>query len=100
MIRIERGKEVSPGVWAYCIPSLGICGRSRQPLLDACRSIKSTGVDTSARLAGIYRKGRAEPDMVCPVDVGASYTVSDTDRGTRFAKYKPFDKSVFKEAAE
>lgn len=101
MIRIERGDEVSPGVWSYCIPSLGLCGKSRQPLLDACRHIKSMGADTSAWQAAIYRKGRGQPDMVCPVDVGASYTVSDTDRGIRFVKWKPFDELVFqREAAE
>ena len=41
MIRVERGDEISPGVFAYNVPSLGLSGRSRQPLLDACRHIKS-----------------------------------------------------------
>ena len=33
MIRVERGAEISPGVFAYTVPSLGLSGRSRQPLL-------------------------------------------------------------------
>ena len=31
MIRVERGAEISPGVFAYTVPSLGLSGRSRQP---------------------------------------------------------------------
>jgi hypothetical protein len=33
MIRIDRGKEVAPGIWEYAILSLGLSGKSRQPLL-------------------------------------------------------------------
>jgi hypothetical protein len=33
MIRVERGGEISPGVFAYTVPSLALSGRSRQPLL-------------------------------------------------------------------
>ena len=31
MIRVERGAEISPGAFAYTVPSLGLSGRSRQP---------------------------------------------------------------------
>ena len=41
MIRVERGAEVGPGVFAWHVPALGLSGRSRQPLLDACRQINS-----------------------------------------------------------
>ena len=27
MIRIDRGKEIKPGIWEYSIPSLGLGGK-------------------------------------------------------------------------
>ena len=57
MIKINRGAEASPGVWEYRLPSLGLSGASRQPLLDACRQIKSLGGFTGTR-AGCSGKGR------------------------------------------
>jgi hypothetical protein len=89
MIRIERGAETSPGIWDYCVPSLRLCGRSRQPLLDACRQIKRVGGATDAA-AGVYREGMDAPDISCRVEVGAETTVSDTDRGVKFVPYRPF----------
>ena len=89
-IRIELGKEVSPGIWEYAAPSLRLCGRSRQPLLDACRQIKSMGGDTAAN-AGLFREGKDNPDLFCGVEWGAGRTVSEPDKGTiRFEKYRPF----------
>jgi hypothetical protein len=40
MIEIIRGAEVEPGIFQYSVPSLALCGKSRQLLLDACRQIK------------------------------------------------------------
>jgi hypothetical protein len=97
MIRIERGREVSPGIWEYSIPTLALSGRSRQPLLDACRAIQAILGDPCREQAAIYREGRDQPDMACPVDVGAKYRVAeDNKNGPRFRKYEPFDSSVFK----
>jgi hypothetical protein len=97
MIRVERGKEIKPGVYEYSVPGMGIRGDSSQPLLDACREIQSILGDPCRERAAIYREGRDQPDMVCPVDVGARYRVAeDTKRGPRFEKFKPFDSSVFK----
>ena len=59
MIRVERGAETSPGVFAYTVPSLGLSGRSRQPLLDACRQIKSL-LGPTGQLAGLFREGHSE----------------------------------------
>jgi hypothetical protein len=56
MIRVERGDEISPGVFAYTVPSLGLSGRSRQPLLDACRQIKSL-LGPTGQLAGCSGRG-------------------------------------------
>ena len=91
MIRIELGEEVSPGVFAYSVPSHRLCGRSRQPMLDACRQIKSMGGPTAER-AGLFREGRLDPDLTCRVDVGAELTVSEPNKGTvRFDKFRAFE---------
>jgi hypothetical protein len=90
MIRVERDAEVSPGVWAYRVPSLALCGKSREPLLDACRQIIAL-VGFTTEDAGIFREGRAEPDMTCPVQKGAEVTVSEPANGKiRFARYRAF----------
>jgi hypothetical protein len=97
MIRIERGREVAPGIWEYAIPELGLSGRSSAPLLDACRAIQAILGDPCHRQAGIWREGLDQPDMVCPVDVGAKYRVAeDVKSGPRFKIYQPFDSSVFR----
>jgi hypothetical protein len=96
MIRIERGLEVAPGIWEYSIPSLRLFGKSRQPMLDACRRIKAMGAGTGERV-GIFRDGRSEPDMSCLVEVGARYTVKErASGGIRFEKFEEVDPSVFK----
>jgi hypothetical protein len=95
MIRVERGREVAPGIWEYSIPSLCLSGKSRQPLLDACRQIKAMGVGTGER-AGVFRNGITEPEISCPVEVGARYTVKErASGGIRFEKFEEFDRSVF-----
>jgi hypothetical protein len=97
MIRVERRNEVKPGVWEYSVTGMAIFGHSSQPLLDACRQIQAILGDPCHRQAGIYREGGDQPDMSCPVDVGAKYRVAeDTRRGPRFGKFEPFDPSVFK----
>lgn len=91
MIRIELGREVSPGVFEYSIPCRRLCGKSRQPLLDACRALKSLGGPTGER-AGLFREGKFEPDLVCSVEWGAGKTVSETDAGKiGFRNYRPFE---------
>ena len=93
MIRVELGIEAKPGLWAYKVEGMPVEGRSRQPLLDACRQIKSLGGDTAA-LAGLFRQGRTVPDISCSVEVGASLTVREKDNGPVFAKWMPFDEAV------
>jgi hypothetical protein len=90
LIKVIRGTEVSPGIWEYSVRSLGLCGRSRQPLLDACRQIKSILGDTGRR-AGLFREGREVADIACPINVGAATTVKEGNRESpRFAPYVPF----------
>jgi hypothetical protein len=99
MIRIELGREVGPGIFEYSIPSLALCGRSRQPLLDACRQIKRALDPTklAGRRAGVFRDGKAEPAISCLVLDGADLTVSEPSRGNiKFVKFQEFDSSVFR----
>lgn len=94
MIRIERGREVAPGIWEYAVPSLGLSGKSRQPLLDACRQIKAMGTGTG-ECAGVFRDGRTKPEISCPVEVGARYTVKErASGGIRFERFEEFDRSA------
>ena len=100
MIRVERGAEISPGVFAYTVPSLGLSGRSRQPLLDACRQIK-TLLGPTGQFAGLFREGRLSPDISCSVEWGASHTVLDPSEGRiRFVKCREPDAHPLAEAAE
>lgn len=94
-IRVERGREVRPETYEYRVPSLGIEGRSHQPLLDACRQIQALQGGTSQDWAGIWREGKLEPDMTCSVTWGAAHTVSDpASRWVRFVKWRPFDPAI------
>jgi hypothetical protein len=91
MITIIRDAEVSPGIWAYHVPSLALCGRSRQPLLDACRQIERA-LGVTAHTAGVFRDGSELPDIFCPVSVGALTTVLEPDkhRNVHFGKFRAF----------
>jgi hypothetical protein len=54
MIRVELGEEVEwRGVWLYGVPQFAVWGRSRQPLLDACRQIKSLDEATASQQIGL-----------------------------------------------
>jgi hypothetical protein len=101
VIRIDLGAEVDGpgpragkrhGIFEYsCVRYPKVCGYSRQPLLDACRQLKSLYAPT-AQLAGLFRDGRDTPDLTCSLDVGAATTVSEPDSGDiRFVKYRAFD---------
>ena len=56
MIRIERHEEVRPGIWRYTVPGFGIEGRSRQPLLDACRQIRAIAEAAEPRVRAAPRQ--------------------------------------------
>jgi hypothetical protein len=101
MIKIIRGSEVDGpkgeaggrrhGTWAYHAARYPlVCGYSRQPLLDACRQLKSLYGLTGER-AGLFREGRDAPDISCGVDVGAATTVREPAAGAiGFGKYVAF----------
>jgi hypothetical protein len=99
MIRIDRGREVAPGIWEYSIASLRLFGKSRQPLLDACRQIKRAldPIELAGRRAGVFRDGKAEPDISCMVLKGAELTVAEPSNGKiHFTKFREFDSSAFR----
>jgi hypothetical protein len=93
MIRIIKIAEIDGrghrgrGVFAYHAPEYPLVrGFSRQPLLDACRQLKSI-YGVTAKRVGLFREDRDTPDISCSIEVGASTTVSDCARGLRFTKY-------------
>jgi hypothetical protein len=103
MIKIVKGAEVDGpseaggkrhGVFAYhADPELYplVCGFSRQPLLDACRQLKSLYGVTGTPV-GLFREGRDAPDISCPVEAGAAATVKEPDNGVlKFGKYRAFE---------
>lgn len=92
MIRVERDGVARSGKWEWRASVRGqpVEGRSREPLLDACRAIKSMGGDPLLEIA-LFRPGRAEWDLRTTVGYGASKTVREQDRGRiRLASYQPF----------
>jgi hypothetical protein len=93
MIRVELGEEYKRrGTWFYSVPGMGIEGRSRQPLLDACRVIQRMGGDSAERV-GLFRQGRSEPDISCTVEDGARLTVRE-DPSPHFEMWRPMPELV------
>jgi hypothetical protein len=101
MIRIIRGAEIDGpkgeagghrhGVFEYHAAHADayslVCGFSRQPLLDACRQLKSL-YGLAGERVGVFREESEVADISCPIEVGAATTVQEPDRGVvRFGKY-------------
>ena len=92
MIRVELGEEIgNRGVWRWTCPRYGLQGRSRQPLLDACREIKRMGGDNAGRV-GLFREARSVPSLTCTVGWGAGKTVDEN--GPWFVKWKPHPRAA------
>lgn len=92
MYRIELGEANPLGICRYTVEVRGkiVESRSRQPLLDGCRLIKSLGGDTQ-QYAAIYRPDREAWDLRCKVGWGATKSVREDDRaGLRLVKYQEF----------
>jgi hypothetical protein len=104
MIKVVRGAEVSPGIWEYRAPQYpSVFGKSRQPLLDACRQLKSL-YGLTGECVGVFRDGSEVADISCPIEAGAATTVKEADKGVvRFGKYvdlaKVFDRVPVTEPA-
>ena len=92
MIQVIRRGEVGAGRFEFSVPSLGLCGKSRQPLLDACRMIKQAGGGTRNE-CGLFRPNQATPDLtVSSVEYGAAISVREYADGgpPLFRKYEEF----------
>ena len=97
IIRIEIEEKDGSWVYKYQVafpgqPSRILEGSSRQPMLDACRELKSMGEALSAK-CGLFRKGSSEPDLIGVVGPASELTVSDPARGggPKLSKWQPRD---------
>lgn len=75
------------GVFPYLVRGFAVEGRSRQPLLDACRTLKRMGADPT-RPVGLFREGSMVWDLRTTVGRGAGLTVYD-EPSTRFMPFEP-----------
>jgi hypothetical protein len=89
LIKIDLGREHHGALdYRFCVAGMAVEGRSRQPLLDACRQIKSL-MGPTVHHAGLFRAGRSTPDISCPVQWGAEHTISEpSEARIRLAKYR------------
>lgn len=78
-----RGKN---GTWPYSVVGRAVEGRSRQPLLDACRALKRMGEPSDPRV-GLFWGGSAIWSLRTTVGAGAALTVVEEPR-MRFAAFK------------
>ncbi len=83
---VITGRKSRNGVFPYVVRGFAVEGRSRQPLLDACRLLERMGVDPT-RLVGLFRKGSDVWDLRTTVGVGAKLTVHE-EPSTRFMAFQ------------
>ncbi len=83
---VITGKKSRNGVFPYVVRGFAIEGRSRQPLLDACRTLKRMGVDPT-RPVGLFREGSRVWDLRTSVGRGAELTVHE-EPSTRFMAFQ------------
>lgn len=82
-------------MFAYTVAGYGVEGRSRTPLSDACRQLKSLYPLTCREEIGMWPPGSTEPSLTCTVEVGAVLRVSETSRSApRFRRFEEFPQLV------
>jgi hypothetical protein len=92
MIRVDIEREVRPGVWQWRSDSVRhgpVDGRSRQPLLDACRAYERAGEDALTSV-GLFWPGESDWALRCSVGWGAGKTVVEDADGLRMIAWKTF----------
>jgi len=91
MIRVVLTSSTILGRACWKVEGLDLLGTwSRQSLLDACRAISRMGAVPSD-YAGLFQRGRSEPDLTCSIKWGAEHSVEEGGRiGPRFTKFKAF----------
>ena len=103
MITVIRGREIKPAVFEYqgTVSGRDFKGISRQPLLDACRQVKSIlgEADTPGIRVGVEREGRPGIYISCNLEWGAAHTIvesySDGMRVLKYHKFSDIDKRAF-----
>ena len=87
VIRDERAD--GRGLYAYRVEGSTVEGRSREPLLDACRRLKSLGVDMRTPIS-MFREGREVWDLRTTVGYGADRTVGEEQKTTTFKRVREY----------
>lgn len=91
MIEVEREEKAAGSKWRWHVRGRPqICGFSSEPLLAACRALKSMGELPSTE-CGLFRPRKIFFDLKTTVGYGAGKTVEDSQKaGPRFVNYRPF----------
>jgi hypothetical protein len=91
MIEVRIQGQPRPGVFAWRAAWDGriVEGRSREPLLDACRELKRMGVEPLT-YAGLFWPGRPDWALRTRIGTGADLTTEDGPTGSRFRRFRPF----------
>lgn len=87
MIRVRILGAAHNGTFPYRVEGWPVEGRSREPLLDACRELERMGVATRRQI-GLFWPGTEEWALRTTVGHGARLTVRE-DR-TCFERFKAF----------
>ena len=74
VIRVELGAEVKPGVWEYACTVHPVCGKSHQPLSDACRQLKLSPAFAYTHTPASFRSSTPSCTSMNPPWVGWTYT--------------------------
>jgi hypothetical protein len=89
VIRVEVEESYPPGWHKYLFRHGGAeyRGKSRIPLLTACRHLERIGANRVERV-GMFRGKSTEPDLTCVVGYGAKLVVKEGRRDApKFAKW-------------
>jgi hypothetical protein len=92
MIEVEREEKAVGTKWRWHVRGRPkICGLSAEPLLAACRALKSMGELPSREIA-LFRPGKTFFDLKTTVGYGSGKTVREDQRTSpRFVDYHPFN---------
>jgi hypothetical protein len=84
-----RIKPAGKGQFDYTVHGSTVQGRSRHPLLDACRQLKSMGVDPATLVALFHGEASNQWTVRTTVGKGAELMVGDppSGGGPLFVKY-------------
>lgn len=90
MIRVIITGRSEAGLFPYVVERFPAGGRSRQPLLDACRQLVALGVPDDAPIALYHSDAKAAPWSIrTKVGEGAKLTVEETRNGPKLKRYRP-----------